>query len=74
MPACMGESERSSSQICSDVPNELYCTMYENGFCMSVTWKYFPSGDASTAEIMPGAPIFFTAPLLVLIVASWPVT
>jgi hypothetical protein len=41
---------------------------------MSVTWKYFPSGDSSTAEIIPGAPIFFTVPFDTLIVASWPVT
>src|SRR5262245_1720821 len=48
-------------------------TMYENGFVIRVTRAYLPSGDMSTAVIIPGFPNFVTAPVATSMIAICPV-
>ena len=63
----------SASHTCSTVPKLDTGTTYEYGLVYSVTRKYFASGDASTAVISDGWPIFFTALVFTSISASWPI-
>ena len=60
----------SPSQISSTDPKLLTGTSYENGLTMRVTRTNFASGDGSSARIIAGCPIFFTAPFWTSMSAS----
>ena len=52
----------STVHNCSADPKLCTGTRYENGFCITVTRRYFPSGPTSTPLIIAGAPTFLVAP------------
>ena len=61
-----------SHSSCTE-PKFVTGTRYENGSVICVTRKNWPSGDASTARIMPGTPTFLALFVFTSISTTWPV-